>query len=84
MAGTAKPYGTGDGTSPGEAVFVPAQDNGGEEDAGYLLSMVSHGATQGSELLVLDARDMTRIAAVEMPQRVPAGVHGSWVPDQQG
>ncbi|MFH8340144.1 carotenoid oxygenase family protein [Streptomyces sp. AM6-12] len=79
-AGTARTFGTGAGTSPGEAVFVPAQD-GTEEDAGYLLSMVSHGSDHGSELLVLDARDMKQLAAVEMPRRVPTGIHGSWVAD---
>ncbi|WP_411115474.1 carotenoid oxygenase family protein, partial [Streptomyces sp. 029-5] len=81
VTGTATPYGTGHGTSPGEAVFVPAHDNGNDEDAGYLLSMVSHGTTHGSELLVLNAQDMTRTATVHMPHRVPAGVHGSWIPD---
>ncbi|MBD3010405.1 MULTISPECIES: carotenoid oxygenase family protein [unclassified Streptomyces] len=31
----------------------------------------------------LDARDITAapIATVEPPHRVPAGIHGSWIPD---
>ncbi|MFJ5293068.1 carotenoid oxygenase family protein [Streptomyces sp. NPDC088348] len=83
LAGTSQAYGTGNGSSPGEAVFVPAHGAGAPEDAGWLLSMVEHGTAHGSELLVLDAQGMTRVATVEMPRRVPAGVHGSWVPDQQ-
>ncbi|MET9671281.1 carotenoid oxygenase family protein [Streptomyces sp. NPDC006475] len=83
IAGTSQTYDTGAGAAPGEAVFVPAQDAAGQEDAGYLLSMVSHGPAQGSELLVLDAQNMTRLASVDMPRRVPFGFHGSWVPDQQ-
>ncbi|AWW43050.1 carotenoid oxygenase family protein [Streptomyces cadmiisoli] len=82
VAGTSRSFGTGPGTSPGEAIFVPARGGDGEEDAGWLLSMVSHGMTQGSELLVLDAGDLTRVASVEMPRRVPAGIHGSWVADE--
>ncbi|MFJ4963812.1 carotenoid oxygenase family protein [Streptomyces sp. NPDC088729] len=83
LSGASHAYGTGDGSSPGEAVFVPARTaTAGEEDAGWLLTMVSHGPAQGSELLVLDARDLTRVAAVEMPRRVPAGVHGSWIPER--
>ncbi|MFD7316038.1 carotenoid oxygenase family protein [Streptomyces sp. NPDC059883] len=84
LSGTSRSYGTGEDSSPGEAVFVPAEAGPGtEEDAGWLLSLVSHGTTRGSELLVLNARDLTRAATVEMPRRVPAGVHGSWIPDRQ-
>ncbi|WCE02495.1 carotenoid oxygenase family protein (plasmid) [Streptomyces sp. HUAS 31] len=83
LAGTSQSYDTPPGAAPGEAVFAPARDAAGQEDAGYLLSMVSHGLDQASELLVLDAQDMTRLASVEMPRRVPFGFHGSWVPDRQ-
>ncbi|WP_208949197.1 carotenoid oxygenase family protein [Streptomyces violaceusniger] len=32
--------------------------------------------------IVLDARDITAasVATVELPHRVPAGIHGSWIP----
>jgi carotenoid cleavage dioxygenase-like enzyme len=67
---------------PGEAVFVPAHD-GTAEDDGYLLTIVSDLARGASELLVLDAKDIAArpLAAVELPRRVPAGIHGSWFPD---
>ncbi|QHC33055.1 carotenoid oxygenase family protein [Streptomyces sp. HF10] len=80
VAGVGTGYGTGEGTAPGEAVFVPASD-ASDEDAGWLLSIVSHGPTAASELLVLDAHDLTRTATVELPRRVPSGFHGSWIPD---
>ncbi|MBP8537230.1 carotenoid oxygenase family protein [Streptomyces sp. MK37H] len=34
-------------------------------------------------LIVLDARDITAapVATVDLPHRVPAGIHGSWIPD---
>ncbi|MEV0199104.1 carotenoid oxygenase family protein [Nonomuraea sp. NPDC050691] len=65
---------------PGEAVFVPAEGARGE-DEGWLLSIVTDRAGHGSELLVLDAADLSRTASVRLPRRVPAGFHGSWIPD---
>ncbi|WAP55612.1 carotenoid oxygenase family protein [Streptomyces sp. S465] len=75
---------TGPGRMPGEAVFVPAAGSrGGGEDDGYLLTIVSDLRRDASELIVLDAHDITAgpVATVELPHRVPAGIHGSWVPD---
>ena len=36
-----------------------------------------------AELVVLDANDLTQepVARIHLPQRVPDGFHGSWVPD---
>ncbi|MEU8825230.1 carotenoid oxygenase family protein [Streptomyces sp. NPDC048636] len=84
ISGTSRAYGTGEGSAPGEAAFVPAEGGSGEEDAGWLLSIVSYGPGRRSELLVLDARDLTLVATVELPRRVPSGFHGSWIPDQRG
>ncbi|MFB9432394.1 carotenoid oxygenase family protein [Streptoalloteichus tenebrarius] len=65
-----------------EAVFVPAAD-GRSEDEGWLLSIVTDRAGAASDLLVLDAADLAAppVATVRLPRRVPAGFHGSWVPD---
>ncbi len=63
---------------PGEAVFVPRASGSGAEDDGWLLSIVGSCA----ELLVLDAADLTRVASVRLPRRVPAGFHGSWIGDE--
>jgi carotenoid cleavage dioxygenase len=73
---------TGDRRMPGEAVFVPAADSSTEDD-GYLLTVVSDLAWNSSQLLVRDASDLSKppVASVELPRRVPAGIHGSWIPD---
>ncbi|WP_344461077.1 carotenoid oxygenase family protein [Kitasatospora kazusensis] len=72
----------GNGQLPSEAVFVQAQD-ATDEDAGYLLTVVSDLNTDSSRLLVLDASDLTvpPVATVHLPRRVPAMIHGSWIPD---
>ncbi|WP_406149628.1 carotenoid oxygenase family protein [Streptomyces sp. NBC_01012] len=64
----------------GEAVFVPAADAVAEDD-GYLLTIVSDLKADASQLLVLDARDLTSVAEIHLPRRVPNGIHGSWIPD---
>jgi len=63
----------------GEWLFVPTAS---DEDAGYLLTFVYDDRTERSHLAVLDATDVTRgpVARVELPQRVPYGFHGTWVP----
>ncbi|MFI0420893.1 carotenoid oxygenase family protein [Spongiactinospora sp. 9N601] len=72
----------GEGRMPGEAVFAPAA-NGTAEDDGYLMTIVSDLKADASELLVLDATDLSTIAAVELPRRVPSGIHGHWIEDQK-
>ncbi|WP_219468099.1 carotenoid oxygenase family protein [Nonomuraea rhizosphaerae] len=64
------------GGDTGEAVFVPAEQG---EDEGWLLSIVTTG--DSSELLVLDATDLSDVASVRLPRRVPAGFHGTWLED---
>jgi carotenoid cleavage dioxygenase len=53
------------------------------EDDGYLLSYVYDEGRDASELMVLDANDLSAapLARVMLPARVPYGFHGSWVPD---
>jgi carotenoid cleavage dioxygenase-like enzyme len=51
------------------------------EDDGWLLSIVTDNAGDGSELLVLGAADLDFVASVRLPRRVPAGFHGSWIAD---
>ncbi|MFE6715114.1 carotenoid oxygenase family protein [Streptomyces sp. NPDC057695] len=70
----------GEGRMPGEAVFAPAEGAASEDD-GYLLTLVSDLTTDSSELLVLDTGDLSTVAVVELPRRVPAGIHGHWIPD---
>ncbi|WP_229399279.1 carotenoid oxygenase family protein [Micromonospora okii] len=74
----------GAGVLPSEAVFVPAADATREDD-GYLLTVTSDLGRDASSLLVLDASDLRRapIATIRLPRRVTAGIHGSWIPDEQ-
>lgn len=67
----------------GEAVFVPAADATGE-DEGWLLSITTTRDGRASELLVLDATDLSTTARVTLPRGVPAGFHGSWNADAVG
>ncbi|WP_442816284.1 carotenoid oxygenase family protein [Streptomyces sp. NBC_01233] len=73
-------HGAGDARLPSEAVFVPAA-GATREDDGYLLTVVSDLKQNASELLVLDASALERIATVHLPRRVTGGIHGSWIPD---
>jgi carotenoid cleavage dioxygenase-like enzyme len=72
------------GGGDAEAVFVPAGPDAAEDD-GWLLSLVYDAERDASELLVLNAADFTGDpqAVVSLPQRVPFGFHGNWVPDGQ-
>lgn len=70
-------------TQVGEAVFVPAAAHATEEDAGWLLSIITPRDGSASELLIMDAADITAdpVARIQLPRRVPAGFHGSWIPE---
>lgn len=65
-----------------EAVFAPRAPDAAEGD-GWLLAVVHDDARASSELIVLEAMDVASgpIARVGLPQRVPAGFHGNWIPD---
>jgi carotenoid cleavage oxygenase len=82
QAGTTEARSFGRGTHAGEGVFVPAADDAGE-DEGWLLSVVYDEGRDASDLVVLDATDISGspVATVTLPQRVPFGFHGSWIPD---
>ncbi|MGV9567559.1 carotenoid oxygenase family protein [Streptomyces sp. NPDC003480] len=80
MTGTSHLHKTPGSRHAGEAVFVPAAD-GADEDDGWLLSLVSDDHGRAGELLVLDAQELAVQAVVELPYPVPAGFHGSWLPD---
>jgi carotenoid cleavage dioxygenase len=66
----------------GEHVFAPDPD-GTAEDDGWLLSFVTDRATDTTDLVVLDARDIEAdpVARVRIPRRVPLGFHANWLPD---
>ena len=80
--GTVEAYEYGPGRGGAEPVFVPKAD-GTAEDAGWLLTVAYDATTDSSDLCVLDAEDLGRgeVARIALPQRVPFGFHGNWVPD---
>ncbi|HEX5613885.1 MAG TPA: carotenoid oxygenase family protein, partial [Acidimicrobiia bacterium] len=51
-------------------------------DEGWLLTYVYDRRTEQSAFTVLDATDLASgpVASVTLPQRVPFGFHGTWVP----
>lgn len=67
----------------GEAVFVPSAASK-QEDDGYLILFVFDSTTNQSEFVILDAMQIgdKPLARIAMPRRVPAGLHGSWMPGE--
>ncbi len=79
QSGKSETHEFGGGRYGGEAVFVPRAS--GTEDDGWLITFVYDTALDRSELVVVNALDMTGepVARVIIPQRVPYGFHGAWV-----
>jgi hypothetical protein len=76
-----------------ESRFVPRL-NGESEDDGWILSYVfdesqldeqgNAGPGSKSELWVIEAKEMKEVACrVQLPQRVPYGLHGNWFSEQE-
>ena len=65
----------------GEAVFIPRNHRAGEDD-GYLAIFAFDPVDRTSDFVLLDAAriDADPVAVVRLPQRVPQGLHGSWIP----
>jgi carotenoid cleavage dioxygenase-like enzyme len=63
----------------GEAVFIP---RGSAEDDGYLAVFAYDPNNRTSDFVLLDAAHIEAepIAVVRLPQRVPQGLHGAWMP----
>jgi carotenoid cleavage dioxygenase len=63
----------------GEAVFVPRGTRA--EDDGYLAIFTFDPDARTSDFVLLDAAriDAEPVAVVRLPQRVPQGLHGTWI-----
>jgi carotenoid cleavage dioxygenase-like enzyme len=72
------------GSYGGEAVFVPRPGATAEDD-GWLVTFVYDTSEDASELVVVNAQDVTGkpVARVLIPQRVPYGFHAAWVSEEQ-
>ncbi len=60
-----------------EPVMVP-HPAASSEDQGWVLVPVWNGARCGSDLVILDAADLSECAVIELPLAIPYGLHGSW------
>ena len=76
-------YELGEGKRGAEPVFIPSE-NQKYEDEGYLMAYVYDKASDKSDLVIFNAQNIKSgpIAQIKLPQRVPFGFHGSWVPAQ--
>ncbi|MFL5304308.1 MAG: carotenoid oxygenase family protein [Polyangia bacterium] len=79
VSGTSTSCDLGAGQMPGECAVV---GRGAAEDA-WLLTFVYDAGGGVSDLVVLDARELAVVARVRLPERVPFGFHGSWVPSRR-
>ncbi|MEM9822168.1 MAG: carotenoid oxygenase family protein [Bacteroidota bacterium] len=63
-----------------ESPFIP-KANAQSEDDGYVISFVTDAVEGTSEVIILDAQNIsqTPLARIPLPQRVPLGFHGCWV-----
>lgn len=64
-----------------EPVFAPKRPDSAE-DEGWMLVLTHNDSTNTTTLNVLDAQDFegVAVAEVDLPQRVPFGAHGNWMP----
>jgi carotenoid cleavage dioxygenase-like enzyme len=61
---------------PGEAMLIPT---GPGEDEGLLSFITLNGGKGTSEYVLLDARDLSEVAVVTLPEHVPFTAHGNFV-----
>ena len=43
-----------------------------------MLDLIWNGSRDASDLVILNARDLSEVAVFELPLAVPHGLHGSW------
>ncbi|MGB3411137.1 MAG: carotenoid oxygenase family protein [Microthrixaceae bacterium] len=80
-SGSVRSHEVGAGRAAGETVFIPSSEEAQGLD-GYLMTLVYDANVDTSELWILAADDIEAepLAKVHLPQRVPFGFHGNWVP----
>ena len=77
-------YMYGDGNFGSESPFIP-REGAIEEDDGYIITFITNEHTKKSEARILDAKDIASepLATIKLPQRVPLGFHGCWMPGEE-
>lgn len=70
-----------DGIIVGEPHFVARPESTTEGD-GWILALTYDTVHDRSEMVIIDAEDFAAqpVAIVQLPRRVPAGLHGTWLP----
>ncbi len=61
----------------GEPIFVP-KPNATTEDDGWILTLIYDAANHRSDLVILDAKNLTQKAILHLKSHIPYGLHGSW------
>jgi len=61
----------------GEPIFIPKPD-GKNEDDGWLAVLVFDASQERSDVVILDAANMTTVATLHLKHHVPYGLHGSF------
>ncbi|GFP98849.1 9-cis-epoxycarotenoid dioxygenase nced1 chloroplastic [Phtheirospermum japonicum] len=79
FTGEVKKFIYGDEKYGGEPLFLPSDQNSGDEDDGYVLAFTHDEKTWKSELQIVNATTMELEATVKLPSRVPYGFHGTFV-----
>ena len=85
QTGKVRSYDPGPGVALSELCFAPRRKGAAEAD-GYIVGVASNQRENGrADLLILDTQDISAgpIAIVRLPYRVPAQVHGFWVPGHE-
>ncbi|RBL87185.1 carotenoid oxygenase [Streptomyces cavourensis] len=79
--GATQQYRVAPGDQNSEPVFVP-RPGARDEDDGWVLVCVYRQASDTSDVVVLEGRDLQAgpLATVRLPSRIPAGFHGAWLP----
>lgn len=60
-----------------EPIFVPCP-NAQREDDGWVLVMEYNSLDKRSDLVILNAKDLSVQAKIKLPHALPYGLHGSW------
>jgi all-trans-8'-apo-beta-carotenal 15,15'-oxygenase len=61
-------------------VPMPASDEATRtEDHGWVLVLIWNAERRATDLVILNAADMSEQALIELPLAIPHGLHGSWV-----
>ncbi len=68
---------------PGDLVYVADPSRPRGADGGWLVGFVHHASLNETDLVVLDAADISRpaVAVVRLPRRIPQGLHTTWIPE---